>query len=107
RLDEITVPQKPLPPRGGKVGMGVAAVETDPPPSPSPSRGEEIKWWHAIWLIGGSMLIGALCLKLGHILPAISVVLNPSGWAFLLVTFIGILLSLTPAAKLERYGASR
>src|SRR4029077_10498183 len=45
--------------------------------------------------------------KLGYILPVVGDVLNPSGWAFLLVTLIGILLSLTPAAKLEKYGASR
>ena len=62
---------------------------------------------HALWLIGGSLVIGALCLKLGNILPVVGDVLNPSGWAFLLVTLIGILLSLTPAAKLEKYGASR
>src|SRR4029077_18325218 len=63
--------------------------------------------WHAIWLIGGSMLIGAVCLRLGQILPPLGQALNPTGWAFLLVTLIGILLSLTPAAKLEKYGASR
>src|SRR4029077_15639637 len=45
--------------------------------------------------------------KLGYILPVVGDVLNPSGWAFLLVTCIGIFLSLTPAAKLEKYGASR
>ena len=33
--------------------------------------------------------------------------LSPAGWAFLLVTIAGVGLSLTPAAKLERFGASR
>jgi uncharacterized membrane protein len=62
---------------------------------------------HAVWLIGGSMLIGWVCLRIGDILPPLGDVLNPSGWAFLLVTLIGILLSLTPASNLERYGASK
>jgi len=53
------------------------------------------------------MLIGALCLALGRRLPSLGGVLSPSGWAFLIVTAIGIVLSLTPAARLEQYGASR
>ncbi|OGR92266.1 MAG: hypothetical protein A2992_06555 [Elusimicrobia bacterium RIFCSPLOWO2_01_FULL_59_12] len=65
------------------------------------------RWIHALWLIGGSMLIGAACLALGRRLPTGGGVLNPAGWAFLIVTLIGILLSLTPASRLEKYGASR
>jgi uncharacterized membrane protein len=64
--------------------------------------------WHAPWLIGASVLIGALCLKAGESLPEWNTAgLTPAGWAFLLVTLVGILLSLTPAVALERYGASR
>ncbi len=63
--------------------------------------------FHAVWLMGGGMIIGALCLGIGRRLPQGGSVMNPAGWAFLLVTLIGIGLSLTPAAKLERYGASR
>ncbi len=62
--------------------------------------------YHAVWLIGGGMLAGALCLRLGALLPTTASLSGP-GWAFLLITVFGILLSLTPAAKLERYGASR
>jgi uncharacterized membrane protein len=62
---------------------------------------------HAVWLIGGSVGIGALCLRVGMALPSFGGVLNPAAWAFLMVTLIGIGLSLTPAAGLERYGASR
>jgi len=62
--------------------------------------------WHALWLIGGGMGVGALCLQAGAHLP-ITTSLNASGWAFLLVTAAGIGLSLTPVARLERYGASR
>jgi len=61
---------------------------------------------HALWLIGSGMVIGWLCLKLGARLPQ-TASLSTSGWAFLLITLVGILLSLTPAAKLEVYGASR
>ncbi len=72
----------------------------------SPTSGEEVSVWHAVWLIGGSMLIGAVCLRIGRALPSGSI-LNASMWAFLLVTLIGVLLSFTPASRLERYGASR
>jgi uncharacterized membrane protein len=61
---------------------------------------------HAVWLIGGSMLIGAGCLRIGARLPT-GGILNAAGWAFVMVTLIGILLSFTPASRLERYGASR
>lgn len=78
--------------------------------TPSPLRGEGggegASPWHAIWLMGAGMAIGWLCLKLGSVLPRTST-LSPAGWAFLFVTGLGILFSLTPAAKLERYGASR
>src|SRR5207245_5024843 len=60
---------------------------------------------HAIWLIGIGMAFGYLCLRLGALLPATSS-LSASGWAFLLITIFGILLSLTPAKYLEDYGAS-
>lgn len=63
--------------------------------------------FHAVWLIGLGILIGAGCLKLGAYLPRWGSALSASGWAFLLVTTIGLALSLTPAARLEKYGASR
>jgi uncharacterized membrane protein len=86
------------------VGEGVDGGH--PPPQSSPTRGEEAPAWHGLWLIGGAMAVGAACLRAGRYLP-VSTSLSAAGWAFLLVTLIGILLSLTPAAKWERYGASR
>ena len=78
--------------------------------SPRPLGGEGVgegaSPLHAVWLIGSGMLAGALCLKAGTLLPRTSS-LSASGWAFLLITVLGILLSLTPAKNLERYGASR
>ncbi len=62
--------------------------------------------WHAVWLMGIGIALGWGCLQLGKILPR-TPSLSPSGWAFLLVTALGILLSLTPASRLEKYGASR
>jgi uncharacterized membrane protein len=63
-------------------------------------------WWHGIWLMGGGMMIGSLCLRLAAQLPK-TASLTTTGWAFILVTVLGVLLSFTPAAKLERFGASR
>ncbi len=63
--------------------------------------------WTAIPLIGGAVVIGAVCLNLSVHLPTWHGILSPSAWAFLIVTAIGIALSLTPVSKLERYGASR
>ena len=77
--------------------FGKATVAAD---GPSP--------WHALWLMGGGMAIGGICLALGKRLPSIeNLGLTPAGWAFILITLAGILLSLTPAARLERFGASR
>jgi uncharacterized membrane protein len=61
---------------------------------------------HGFWLIGLGLLAGAACLRLGALFPQTSS-LSASGWAFLLITVLGIALSLTPAAKLEKFGASR
>jgi uncharacterized membrane protein len=69
-------------------------------------KSQHASWWHAIWLLGLGMGVGWICLRLGHMLPQ-TPSLTPAGWAFLLVTALGILLSLTPAARLEKYGASR
>lgn len=62
--------------------------------------------WHAVWLIALGMFAGGLCLRLGALLPKTNW-LSASGWAFILVTILGIALSFTPASRLERYGASR
>ncbi len=62
---------------------------------------------HAVWLLGLGIGLGALCIKVGRHLPPLGSALTASGWAFLLVTILGIALSLTPAARLEKYGASR
>ena len=74
----------------------------------APGAAGNAKWRHGSWLLGGALLLGALCLWGGRLLPPVdSAGLSKEGWAFLLATFLGILLSLTPAARLERYGASR
>lgn len=62
--------------------------------------------WHATWLLAVGIGVGWVCLRLGALLPQ-TASLTTAGWAFLIVTALGILLSLTPAARLERYGASR
>jgi uncharacterized membrane protein len=73
----------------------------------SSSRGEGVSGWHGLWLIGIGILIGVGCLKAASAIPPLGTALSSSGWAFILVTLLGIGLSLTPAARLERFGASR
>lgn len=67
---------------------------------------EKASAWHGLWLLAGALAVGWGCIRLGMILPPWGAALNAVGWAFMLVTLLGVLLSLTPAAKLERYGAS-
>ena len=75
--------------------------------SPGDREGETSPW-HALWLVGSSLVMGALCIWIGARLPLVeSLGLTPAGWSFLLVTGLGIFLSLTPAARLEKFGASR
>jgi uncharacterized membrane protein len=62
--------------------------------------------WHGIWLLGGALLLGWGCLWIGGKLPPLGSALNAAGWSFMIVTLLGVALSLTPAARLERYGAS-
>jgi len=62
--------------------------------------------WHGLWLLGGALLVSWACLRLGAALPPAGAALNASGWSFMIITLLGVLLSLTPAARLEHYGAS-
>lgn len=63
--------------------------------------------WHALWLIALGMGVGWICLRIGAGFSHPGSVLSASGWGFVLVTLVGVGISLTPAARLERYGASR
>jgi len=64
--------------------------------------------WHGIWLLGFGLAIGWLCLKAGERLPEWrNAGLTATGWSFLLVTFVGVIFSLTPISRLERFGASQ
>jgi uncharacterized membrane protein len=58
-------------------------------------------------MVGLSIVLTAVCLKLGTLLPPLGQVLNASGWAIVLLTTTALALSLTPLAQLERAGASR
>jgi uncharacterized membrane protein len=75
----------------------------------APSRAESLaaSLWHGLWLVALAIVLGGLCLAAGRVLPHKGTILTASGWAFLLVTVLGVLLTMTPAAKLERFGASR
>jgi len=53
-----------------------------------------------------ALVLTALCLWVGALLPPVGRVLNTFSWAILLLTTAGLLLSLTPLARLEEVGAS-
>lgn len=64
-------------------------------------------------LIGDAVLVAAISigtaavgLWLGRLLPPVGEVLTPFAWGILIVTTAGLLLSLTPLAKLDGAGAS-
>ena len=57
-------------------------------------------------LVGVAIVLTAVCLKIGALLPPVGQVLNAFGWAIVLLTSIALLLSLTPLARLEAAGAS-
>lgn len=87
----------PPDPEGGGSGF----IETS-----RPEAGRSLR--HGFWLVGGALLLGELCLGVaGFMPPAPSWGLTAAGWGFIIVTTLGIGLSLTPASRLERFGASR
>ncbi len=74
--------------------------------APADSHRQKVSPWHGLWLMAVGVMVGAICLYAGARLP-VTTSLSASGWSFLLVTIVGVLLSLTPASRLEYYGASR
>jgi uncharacterized membrane protein len=57
-------------------------------------------------LVGIALALTAVCLWAGALLPSVGRVLNPFSWAIVLLTTVGLALSLTPLARLEEVGAS-
>jgi uncharacterized membrane protein len=57
-------------------------------------------------MVGLAIVLTAVCLKVGALLPPVGQVLNAFSWAIVLLTTTALLLSLTPLARLERAGAS-
>lgn len=57
-------------------------------------------------MVGLAIVLTAVCLKVGALLPPAGQVLNAFSWAIVLLTTVALLLSLTPLARLERAGAS-
>lgn len=63
--------------------------------------------WHGLWLVAFGLIVGWIALMAARPIAKSASFLSASGWAFILVTILGISLSLTPASKLEQFGASR
>ena len=57
-------------------------------------------------LVAIAVVLTAACLAAGALLPPVGRVLNAFSWAIVLLTTAGLLLSLTPLARLEEVGAS-
>lgn len=57
-------------------------------------------------MVGFAVVLTAVCLKIGSMLPPVGQVLNGFSWAILLLTTAALLFSLTPLARLEQTGAS-
>jgi uncharacterized membrane protein len=57
-------------------------------------------------LVALALGVSALAMELGRRLPPVGEVLSPFAWGIVLVTTAGLLLSLTPLAKLDGAGAS-
>jgi uncharacterized membrane protein len=57
-------------------------------------------------LVGIALVLTAVCLWVGGLLPPVGRVLNAFSWAIVLLTTAGLLLSLTRLARLEEVGAS-
>jgi len=59
-----------------------------------------------IFMIVIGLGLGFLSLKAGEMLPDLGKVVTSFGWTVILVSIIGLGLSFTPVAKLEKHGAS-
>jgi uncharacterized membrane protein len=57
-------------------------------------------------LVGAALVLTAVCLWVGGLLPPVGRVLNAFSWGIVLLTTAGLVLSLTPLARLEEKGAS-
>lgn len=60
----------------------------------------------ATLMVGLAIVLTAVCIWAGGMLPPVGRVLNPFSWAIVLLTTIALLLSLTPLSRLEEGGAS-
>ena len=59
-----------------------------------------------IWIVTLGLGAGYLCLIAGQYIPPLGDVVTAFGWTVILVSIVGLVLSFTPVAQLEREGAS-
>ena len=70
------------------------------------NRKEALSFPGVIWIVTLGLGGGYLALLAGSALPPVGDVLTAFGWTVILVSILGLALSFTPIAKLERQGAS-
>ncbi len=67
---------------------------------------EPLRFQSLVFMVVIGMGVGFLCLKAGEFLPDAGKIITSFGWTVILVSILGLALSFTPLAKLEKQGAS-
>ncbi len=69
-------------------------------------KSEPLNFPSLIFMLVVGIGVGFLCLQAGDFLPDLGKVVTSFGWTVILVSLVGLGLSFTPVAKLEKRGAS-
>ncbi len=72
-----------------------------------PQRGRELGLWTTLGLIILACTGGLFSIYVSHFLPEIHGIISTYAWTIIIVSCLGILLSLTSAKKLEAYGTNK
>jgi uncharacterized membrane protein len=70
------------------------------------NREKPLNFPDLILMVAVGMFGGMVALKIGAWLPEVGKIITSFGWTIIIVTLMGILMSLTPLARLESSGAS-
>ncbi|HBR14393.1 MAG TPA: hypothetical protein DD723_02475 [Candidatus Omnitrophica bacterium] len=68
---------------------------------------ERIHFFHIVLLLAFAFLAGHLAAAVARMLPTVKDVISTYAWTIILISVMGLVLSLTPAKKMEQYGSTR
>jgi uncharacterized membrane protein len=71
------------------------------------SKENPLEWKTILLILLIGFIGGILCRKVALILPVIKDVISTQAWTIILVTFLGLLCSLTPIKRLQSYGSNK